>query len=146
MTARRVLFLCTGNSARSQMAEALLRKVAGDRFEPYSAGLDPKGVHPMTIAVLKEEGIDISNAKSTDVREYLGRKTFPDLITVCSHADAACPTVFPGVQRRYHWPFDDPAAVTGTEDEKFAAFRKARDQIKQQIKAWLDNPKLGLKK
>jgi arsenate reductase len=145
MNKRTVLFLCTGNSARSQMAEALLRELAGERFEPASAGLDPKGVHPLTVQVLKEEGIDIGGARSTDVREYLGKKTFADLITVCGHADAACPTVFPGVQRRYHWPFDDPAAATGTEAEKLAAFRKARDQIKQRIKDWLDNPKLGLK-
>jgi arsenate reductase len=145
MNKRRVLFLCTGNSARSQMAEALLRKLAGDRFEPHSAGLEPKGVHPLTVQVLKEEGIDISDAKSTDVREYLGHKLFPDLITVCSHADSACPTVFPGVQRRYHWPFEDPAAVKGTDEQKLAAFRKARDQIKQRIKEWLDNPQLGLK-
>lgn len=145
MSGRTVLFLCTGNSARSQMAEALLREIAGDKFEPASAGMDPKGVHPLTIKVLKEDGIDISDAKSRNVREYLGHKTFLDLITVCDQADASCPTVFPGVQRRYHWSFKDPAAATGSEEEQLKAFREVRDQIKARIKAWLDNPALGLK-
>lgn len=145
MSGRKVLFLCTGNSARSQIAEALLRQIGGAAFEPSSAGLDPKGVHPLTIQVLKEEGIDIANAVSTDVREFLGTKTFLDLITVCDHADAACPTVFPGVQRRYHWSFEDPAASTGTEEEQLAVFRKVRDQIRARITEWIKDPSIGLK-
>ncbi|MCA8910448.1 MAG: arsenate reductase ArsC [Planctomycetes bacterium] len=145
MSGRKVLFLCSGNSARSQMAEALLRKLGGEEWEPWSAGLEAKGVHPLTIKVLKEEEIDTSYATSNDVREYLGKKTFLDLITVCDAADAACPTVFPGVQRRYHWSFEDPAAATGSEEEQLQVFRKVRDQIKQRIEEWLKDPKVGLK-
>lgn len=144
MNKRKVLFLCTGNSARSQIGEALLRQLAGDRFEVYSAGLEPKGVHPLTVAALKEEGIDVGGAESTDVRDYLGKINFDDLISVCGHADTHCPD-FPGVQRRYHWPFEDPAAAQGSEAEQLAVFRKVRDQIKAKLEAWLDNPKLGLK-
>lgn len=143
--ARKVLFLCTGNSARSQMAEALLRQMAGDRFDPASAGMMPKGVHPLTIKALDEVGIDIRDAKSRDVREFLGKQTFLDLITVCSNADESCPTVFPGVQRRYHWPFDDPADAKGTEEEQLEVFRRVRDEIKSKLQAWIDNPQLGLK-
>ena len=145
MTGRKVLFLCTGNSARSQMAEALLREIAGDKFEPASAGTEPKGVHPLTVRVLKEDGIDISGALSKNVRELMGREVFLDLITVCDHADSNCPTVFPGVQRRFHWSFKDPAAATGSEEEQLKVFREVRDQIKARIKAWLDNPALGQK-
>lgn len=143
--ARKVLFLCTGNSARSQMGEALLRQIAGDKFEPASAGMSPKGVHPLTIKALAEVGIDISNAKSRDVREFLGKQTFLDLITVCSNADESCPTTFPGVQRRYHWPFDDPAEAEGTEEEQLAVFRRVRDEIKARLEAWIADPQLGLK-
>ncbi|MCA8915013.1 MAG: arsenate reductase ArsC [Planctomycetes bacterium] len=145
MTGRKVLFLCTGNSARSQMAEALLREIAGDEFEPASAGTEPKGVHPLTVRVLKEDGIDISSARSKNVREFMGHEVFLDLITVCDHADSNCPTVFPGVQRRFHWSFKDPAAAEGTEEDKLKVFREVRDQIKARIKAWLDNPALGRK-
>jgi arsenate reductase len=146
MTARRkVLFLCTGNSARSQMAEALLNHLAGDRFQAHSAGLEPKGVHPMTLQVLEEIDVDASKHTSKHVRDYLGKEVFADLITVCDHADENCPTVFPGVQRRYHWGFEDPAAATGTEDERIAKFRKVRDQIKARIAEWLDNPSIGLR-
>jgi arsenate reductase len=146
MSGRKVLFLCSGNSARSQMAEALLRKLGGDDYEPSSAGLEAKGVHPLTIQVLKEEDIDTSYATSNNVREYLGKKTFLDLITVCDKADEACPTVFPGVQRRYHWSFEDPAAATGSEEEQLKVFRKVRDQIKQRIADWLQDQSIGLKK
>ena len=144
MSKRKVLFLCTGNSARSQMGEALLRKLAGDRFDVHSAGLEPKGVHPLTVVVLKEEGLDVSGADSTDVRDYLGQTRFDDLISVCGHADKHCPD-FPGVEKRYHWPFDDPAAATGGEEEQLAEFRRVRNEIKTRLRAWIDNPALGLK-
>ena len=144
MSKRKVLFLRTGNSARSQIGEALLRTMAGDRFDVYSAGLDPKGVHPLTVAALKEEGIDVSDAESTNVRDYLGKVVFDDLISVCSHADTHCPD-FPGVERRYHWPFDDPAAATGSEENQLNEFRRVRDEIKAKLKLWLENPTLGLK-
>jgi arsenate reductase len=132
----RVLFLCTGNSARSQMAEAFLRRSAGDRFEVYSAGLEPKGIHPYTRQVLAEVGIDISDQTSKDLSQFLGRVHFGYLITVCSNAEARCP-VFPGVSVRLHWPFDDPAAVEGSEAERLACFRRVRDEIKARIEAWL---------
>jgi arsenate reductase len=132
-----VLFLCTGNSARSQMAEALLRHFAGQRFEAFSAGLEPKGIHPYTRKVMAELGLDLSGQWSKDVREYMGRKHFGYLITVCSHADANCPTTFPGVGQRLHWDFEDPAAFKGPEDETLARFRQVRDQIANRLRSWL---------
>jgi arsenate reductase (thioredoxin) len=134
----RVLFLCTGNSARSQMAEALLTKMAGDRFDVFSAGLEPKDVHPMTIRALDEIGIDWSQARSKTLNEYLGKIHFGYLITVCSRAEEKCP-IFPGMGQRLHWPFDDPAAVQGSEEQQLAAFRSVRDQIEVKIMAWLQN-------
>ncbi len=132
----RVLFLCTGNSARSQMAEALLRHYAGDRFEVYSAGLEPKGVNPYTLRVMDEVGIDIRDQRSKSVSTYLGRTVFSYVITVCSNAEANCP-IFPGYTLRMHWPFDDPAAATGSDDEKMVQFRDARDRIAARIRDWL---------
>jgi arsenate reductase len=132
----RVLFLCTGNSARSQMAEALLRHYAGDRFEVYSAGIEPKGINPYTLLVMDEIGIDIRSQGSKSVSTYLGRMIFSYVITVCSNAEANCP-IFPGYTMRMHWPFDDPASVTGTDDEKLAKFRQVRDQIAARIREWL---------
>ena len=133
----RVLFLCTGNSARSQMAEAFLRLHGGDRFEAHSAGLEPKGINPYTRRVLAEVGIDMSGQTSKDLSVYLGKTHFGYLITVCSNAEARCP-IFPGVATRLHWPFDDPAAVEGTDEDKLAAFRRVRDAIEVRILAWLD--------
>jgi arsenate reductase len=135
----RVLFLCTGNSARSQMAEALLRHYGGDRFEAYSAGLEPKGIHPLTIQVLEELGLDISNQYSINLSAYLGKVHFGYLITVCSNAEERCP-IFPGASVRLHWPFDDPVAFQGTEAERLAEFRRVRDQIAARIQAWLQGP------
>jgi arsenate reductase len=136
----RVLFLCTGNSARSQMAEALLRKHAGDRFEVHSAGLEPKGIHPLTIRVLEEIGVDASAHTSKPLTNYIGKMHFGYLITVCSNADERCP-IFPGMGVRLHWPFEDPAAFQGSEEEKLAKFREVRDQIDERIRAWLaDQP------
>lgn len=133
----RVLFLCTGNSARSQMAEAFLRKYAGDRYEAHSAGLEPKGVNPFTIQVMREKGIDISDHTSKGVDVYLGKVLFQYLITVCDDADKNCPTTWPGISQRLHWSFEDPAAFEGSDEEKQAKFRQVRDQIDQRIRAWL---------
>jgi arsenate reductase len=132
----KVLFLCTGNSARSQVAEALLREYAGDHFDVYSAGLEPKGIHPYTRQVMHEMGIDLSGQRSKHLNEYIGKLRFEHLITVCGNAEQACPT-FPGAGRRQHWPFDDPAAVEGSEEHKLAAFREVRDQIGRRVRAWL---------
>src|SRR5215216_4996364 len=134
---QRILFLCTGNSARSQMAEAFLRKNAEDRFEAYSAGLEPKGLNPLTVKVMDEIGIDVSGQESKGVNTYLGKMLFQYLVTVCDDADKNCPTVWPGVHKRMHWSFQDPAAVNGTEEEKLAKFREVRDLIKEKIKTWL---------
>jgi arsenate reductase (thioredoxin) len=132
----RVLFLCTGNSARSQMAEGLLRHYAGDHFEVYSAGLEPKGINPYSVRVMDELGIDIRSQQSKFVGIYLGRMIFGYVITVCSNAEANCP-IFPGYTVRIHWPFDDPAATAGSDDEIMTKFRQVRDQIAAQIQSWL---------
>lgn len=137
MSKQRVLFLCTGNSARSQMAEAFLRKYGGNGFEPYSAGLKPKGIHPFTRQVMEEVGIDISNQTSKGIETYLGKMLFQYLVTVCDDADRNCPTVWPGVSTRVHWSFEDPARFEGTADEKLARFREIRDLIEKKIKEWV---------
>ncbi len=117
----RVLFVCTGNSARSVMAEALLRHVGGDRFEVFSAGTEPRGVNPLTLKVLADAGIDASWARSKSVTEFLGQ-SFDYVVTVCDRARQSCP-VFPGVHESLHWGYEDPAEATGTEDERLAVFR-----------------------
>lgn len=136
MTQTRVLFICTGNSARSQMAEALLRHYAGDTFEVHSAGLEPKGIHPYTVRVLAEMDIDISQQYSKDVRKYLGYVHFGYAITVCDRAERSCP-IFPFGTIRLHWSFEDPAALESSDDEKLDKFREVRDQIDTRIRAWL---------
>ena len=137
MEKKRVIFLCTGNSARSQMAEAFLRKYGSDRFEAYSAGLEPKGINPLTIQVMNEIGLDISGQWSKGVGEYLGKGNFHYLITLCDDAEKNCPTVWPGVNQRLHWSFEDPSAVTGSDAEKLAKFREVRDLIETRIQDWL---------
>lgn len=137
MSKQKILFLCTGNSARSQMAEAFIRKYADDRFEAHSAGLEPKGLNPLTVRVMEEVGIDLSGQTSKSVDVYLGKMLFQYLVTVCDDADKNCPTVWPGVSTRLHWSFQDPAAVEGTEAEKLAKFREVRDLIDQKIQNWL---------
>jgi arsenate reductase len=132
---KRVLILCTGNSARSQMAEGLMRHEAGDRFDVYSAGTRPTLVRPEAIAVMNEVGIDISGHRSKSVDEFSGRQ-LDYVVTVCDNARESCP-VFPGTSKRLHWPFDDPAAVSGSEEERKAAFRKVRDQIHDRIMVFL---------
>jgi arsenate reductase len=130
----RVLILCTGNSARSQMAEGLFRQALGDRFEVYSAGTRPTSVRPEAIDVMREIGIDISGHRSKSVDEFLDQE-FRYVITVCDHAKESCP-VFPGKAERIHWSFDDPAAVVGTEEQRKAAFRTIRDQIADRIRTF----------
>jgi arsenate reductase (thioredoxin) len=118
----RVLFVCTGNSARSVMAEALLRRHGGSAFEVHSAGTEPKGINPLTLRVLADAGIDASWARSKSVTEYLGQR-FDYVVTVCDQARQSCP-VFPGVHETLHWGYEDPAAAEGTDDERLAAFRR----------------------
>ena len=131
----RVLFLCTGNSARSQMAEAFLRRYGGDHFDVFSGGLEPKGLHPLTVRVMEEAGFDMSAHKSKPLSQFLGEH-FGYLITVCSNAEKNCP-IFPGVSVRLHWPFDDPAEAQGTEAEQLEKFRQVRDQIASKVTDWL---------
>ena len=138
MDKQRVLFLCTSNSARSQMAEAFLRKYAGDRFEVHSAGLEPKAIHPLTVKVMEEAGFDMSGHRSKGIENYLGKVLFQYLITVCDDAEKNCPTVWPGVSTRLHWSFEDPAKFEGSDEQKLAKFRQVRDLIDARVKAWLD--------
>ena len=127
----RVLFVCTGNSARSQMAEAILGRLGGPAFDVRSAGTHPGGVNPLTIRALSEIGIDWSGARAKSVGEYLD-EPFDFVITVCDQAREACP-VFPGGRVRLHWGFEDPAAAAGTDDERLAVFRRVRDEISAQV-------------
>jgi len=135
MTKKRVLVLCTGNSARSQMGEGLLQAEAGERFEVFSAGIRPGSVRPEAIAVMKEIGIDISSHRSKSLDEFSGQ-AFDYLVTVCDNARDECP-VFPAGAERIHWSVEDPAAVEGGETERLSAFRSARDQIHARVKAFL---------
>jgi len=144
MDKQKVLFLCTGNSARSQMAEAFVRKYAGDTFEAHSAGLEPRGVNPLTIQVMNEVGIDISNQVSKGIEVYLGKMLFQYLITVCDDAEKNCPTVWLGVSTRMHWSFEDPAKFEGTEEEKLAKFREVRDFMEKKIRKWVAEQQLVL--
>lgn len=127
----KVLFLCTGNSARSQMAEGYLRRCAGDRFEAMSAGLEPKGLNPLAVEAMREIGIDISQQQSKDVVSLLGQH-IPYVITVCDNARERCP-IFPRTYKFIHWSFEDPAAAEGTHEQKLALFRRVRDEIVAQI-------------
>ncbi len=137
MAKPRVLFLCTGNSARSQMGEAFLRHYAGDRFEVFSAGLEPKGINPYTIRVMDEVGIDIRDHTSDSVRKYMGYMHFAYAITVCAHADQNCPHALWLQGLKLHWPFEDPAAVEGSDADKLAKFRAVRDQIAAKVQSWV---------
>lgn len=132
MKRKRVLILCTGNSARSQMAEGLLRAMAGDRFDVESAGVEPTQVRAEAIEAMREIGIDISAHYSKSVDEFKSQN-FDHIITVCDNAKESCP-VFPGSAERTHWSLDDPAAVRGDEATRLAAFRRVRDEIAARLK------------
>lgn len=128
----RVLFVCTGNSARSIMAEALLRHHGADRFEVHSAGTVPRGVNPLTLRVLEDAGIDTSGARSKSVNEYLGQ-TFDYVVTVCDEARQVCP-VFPGVHESLHWGYEDPAEAEGSDAERLAVFKRVFIQISERVR------------
>ena len=132
-----VLFLCTGNSARSQMAEAFLRRYGGERFAAYSAGLSPSIINPYTVRVMDELGFDLSGHRAKSVKEYLGGTNFAYVITVCTKAEENCPSTFPGQPVRLAWSFDDPAAFQGDDAATLNEFREVRDQIRGQIVNWL---------
>lgn len=135
MEKRRVLFVCTHNSARSQMAEGLLRFHGGDRFEAFSAGTEATAVRPEAIEVMAQLGIDISAQESKSVERYIG-EPFEWVVTVCDSARQTCP-VFPGAENSAHWGFDDPAEAAGTEEERLAVFRRVRDEINARVKMFV---------
>ena len=137
MVKPRILILCTGNSCRSHLAEGILRQAAGDFLDVASAGSKPAGfVHPLAIRAMQEIGIDISEHTSKSMNDFLSSQ-IETVITVCGNADQACP-VFPGQVNRHHWPFDDPAHATGTEEEQMEVFRRVRDEIKKVFEAYAD--------
>lgn len=134
----RVLFLCTGNSARSQMAEGLLRHLAGDRYDVFSAGTQPVGLNPDAVEAMRELGIDISGHRSKNLSEFLGQR-FDYVITVCDRAKDACPR-WPHTATVLHWSFEDPAAETGSEEARRTTFRAVRDQIRRRLEAFITAP------
>lgn len=132
-----VLILCTGNSARSQMAEALLRKHQGDRYDVHSAGTEPAArVNPLAVQAMKEMGIDISAQRPKDASAYVGAVPVRHLLIVCDNANRSCPRAWPGTFSRTFMPFDDPAAATGSDEEKLAVFRRVRDEIDRAMQTW----------
>jgi len=140
MNKKRVLILCTGNSARSQMAEALLRNLAGDRFEVFSAGTRPSTLNSYAVLAMADMGVDIREQYSKNLDQFLHQE-FDYVITVCDQAAEVCP-IFPGVAQRIHWSFPDPAAVVGDHQEKLAAFAQVRDAIKDQLIHWVSKPSI----
>lgn len=134
MAKKRVLILCTGNAARSQMAEGLLRNDAGDRFEVESAGIMPSRVRPEAITAMKEIGIDISSHRSKHVDEFAGQD-FDYVLTVCDNAKESCP-IYPGHANRLHRNFDDPSNAEGTEEERLAVFRRVRDEMRHYLRGF----------
>lgn len=138
MARTRVLFLCTHNSARSQMAEGLLRSMAGDRFEAGSAGTEKTSVHPLAVRAMAELGIDI-RAHSSKRYEDLEAHGWDCVITVCDDANERCPIV-PGSVKRLHWSFEDPSRAVGDEAQRLAVFRRVRDQIRDRLTTWVENP------
>lgn len=145
MRKTKVLFLCTQNSARSQMAEAFLREYGGDGFEAYSAGISPaEEIHPCAIEVMEEAGIDIGEQYPKGLRTYMGKMGFNYLVIVCARAEKDCPKTFPGVGTRLAWIFDDPRGDDVPEEEKFEKFREVRDEIELKIRHWLEHPEEDL--
>lgn len=138
MKKENILILCTGNAARSQMAEAYFRKFVGDKLNIFSAGLEPKEIHPMAKVVMKEDGISIENQRSKGVHDFLGKLNFRLVIVVCARAEQNCPRTFPGAMNRLFWPFEDPAAFNGSEEERLAKFRQIRDLIKIRIEEFAE--------
>ncbi len=133
----KVLFLCSENRARSQMAEAFLRKYADDQFDVYSAGLEPSPIHPYVYQVMEEVGLNLEDHYAKGVDDFLNKMYFGILITVCSKAEERCP-IFPGLGERHYWPIEDPVAFQGTVEEKLDKFRQVRDAIERRVLDWLD--------
>jgi len=139
MSRKNVIFLCVHNSDRSQIAEALLRHHAGDRYEVYSAGMKTAPeVHPLALQVLAEKGVDSGNLRSKSIREFMGRHDFEHAIIVCRKLEEDCPSFSADARYIHRWLIDDPAAVTGSPEEQLAAFREARDKIEARMQLWLE--------
>jgi arsenate reductase len=136
-----VLFVCTHNSARSQMAEGFLRHIGGDAFEVYSAGTEPGRLHPLAVQAMAEEGIDISGQRAKPVDDFV-RHRFDYVITVCDDAREACP-FFPGAARRLHWSLPDPSAASGSPEERLAVFRAVRDDLRRRVEEFLTDATQG---
>jgi len=137
---KKVLFVCVHNSARSQIAEAYLKQMAGDRFEVESAGLEPGKLNPIVVEAMKEVGIDISQNKTKSVFDFYKQgKQYDSVITVCDESQAGSCPIFPGKGQRLHWGFDDPSSFTGSNEEKLVKTRVIRDAIKSKIEEWLRN-------
>jgi arsenate reductase (thioredoxin) len=135
----KVLFVCIHNSARSQMAEAFLKQLGGDRFEAMSAGIEPGTLNPYVVESMKEAGIDISGNKTKDVFEFIKTGAlFNYVITVCDETSAERCPIFPGHSQRLHWGFPDPSALQGTDEEKLQAIRKIRDDVKAKVEGWIE--------
>lgn len=137
---KNILVLCAQNSARSQMAEAFLRKHGGDRFAVYSAGLHPTDIHPFTRLVMSEAGLPLDGYRAKSVGEFLGKLNVHHLVIVCERTERECPKLFLGALRQHSWPFPDPAAVEGPPERQIAAFRKVRDDIERRVLEWLGDP------
>ncbi len=135
--AKKILFVCNGNSARSQMAEGFLRSMGSDRYEVYSGGVNPKGIHPMTVQVMQEAGIDISGQRSKSVTEYYGKMNFDIAIIVCRKAEDDCPKIAGTTRVVHRWIFEDPLRAEGTDEQRLAKFRQVRDQVEARLKLWV---------
>ena len=148
MRRQKVLFLCTQNSARSQMAEGFLRDLAGDRFEVYSAGLEPtEEVHPCAVEAMGEVGVDITDQRPKSLGTYLGKEFFNYLVIVCARAEERCPKTFPGVGTRFAWIFDDPRSDESIPyDSMLERFRQVRDEIEIRVRDWLEYPEVELER
>lgn len=134
-----VLFVCSHNSARSQMAHGWLKHLAGDRFKVYSAGVDPGVLNPLAVDAMAEVGIDIADHVAEGIDAYLGKVPIYHLIIVCDKASQTCPRLWPGARERQEWLFDDPSAAQGSVYEKLEVFRRVRDEIREHIEAWLQH-------
>ncbi|MBI1280329.1 MAG: arsenate reductase ArsC [Anaerolineaceae bacterium] len=134
---KKVIFVCNGNSARSQMAEGFLRKLGGDRYDVYSGGMVARGIHPMTIQVMREVGIDISGQYSKVALEYYSKIVFDVAVIVCRKAEDDCPKIAGMTRNVQRWIFDDPLRAQGTEEEKLAKFKEVRNQVEARLKLWL---------
>lgn len=139
ITRTSVLFICSHNSARSQMAEAFTRRLAGPLFDVASAGIDPRDIHPLTYTVMGDAGLSLKGQSSKSLKLFLGKQGFTYVIMVCPTGEAQCPKFFPGTTKLLYWPFDDPASAVGDEVQRLAVFTRVRDEISARVTSWLSS-------